>query len=260
MVYYHHMQCVYFLFFKDENVIKIGKTTKLKDRLRKLVQGWGKIDINQSFYFIPKRVSIGSLEKTIHCIFYSHKTTTDCDTDGHTELFHISSINYLDRATNALDELELIKKRNPLSSLDTVFLKELEKIKKKDNINEHRKSKRGHIFKMRQRLGMTLKQLSNMVGISTSTMAQTEKREASKEITLKNMERIAKCLNCTFIYEFKPIQNVEIFIKENAMIKARKIIERTDVHMALEDQEVKISIDERIEKFANKLIRKRQVW
>lgn len=122
------------------------------------------------------------------------------------------------------------------------------------------KVKPGWIKYTRSVLGMTLKELASLAGLSLPTVAQAEKREAQGKVTLETLNKLANAMECDFVYAFVPKDNISDLLKKKATEKARKSILEADVHMALEDQKVKEELDSRVESLAEILLEKGKVW
>ena len=118
----------------------------------------------------------------------------------------------------------------------------------------------GWIFHIRNALDMTLKDLAKRVGLAVSTVAQMEKREEVGRITINNLRKIGKAMECELIHALIPKGDTSTIIKTQATKKAKEIIERADTHMMLENQQVTTPIEERIERLAERLIKEKRVW
>ncbi len=118
----------------------------------------------------------------------------------------------------------------------------------------------GWIRYLRQSLNMTLKQLANRTNLSTPTVAQAERGEAAGKITISTLKTMAHAMECEFIYAFVPRTDIDIIMKNAAQEKAKKLLANADTHMTLEDQRVKQSIEERINRLADQLFQKGDVW
>ena len=110
----------------------------------------------------------------------------------------------------------------------------------------------GWLRTMRKALGMSGAQLARKIGVTRARIAQAETAEASGGVTLKTMQTMAEAMGCRFVYAVLPPKGKETddVIFAQAMKKARAIAERTDEHMALENQ--RLSEGER-EKQLNRL-------
>lgn len=140
----------------------------------------------------------------------------------------------------------------------------------KDQINRRLKSLKTHyqdtkvqpgwVKYMRCAFGMTLKQLARRTGLSTSTIAHIERSEAAGTASLNTLKKIAAAMECEFVYAFVLKDDLDAVLKKAARKKARQILAIADTHMTLEDQQVKQNLDERLERLADQLIQKGDVW
>ncbi len=107
--------------------------------------------------------------------------------------------------------------------------------------------KEGWIRTFRKALGMSSPQLAIRMGVSKSQMSQMERMETEDRITLKQLRRVADSLDCELIYMLKPKIPVKDIVKKRAIDKARKLIQKTDIQMKLEAQQLnKKSLEEQI--------------
>jgi predicted DNA-binding mobile mystery protein A len=118
----------------------------------------------------------------------------------------------------------------------------------------------GWIHYLRSTFGMKLSTLARLAGTTSSSVQQAEKREAQGKVTLETLRRMAEAMDCEFVYAFIPRNKIEVLLQERAHAKAQKILLRADTHMSLEDQKVKHSFNERVERLANKLLETSDVW
>ena len=118
----------------------------------------------------------------------------------------------------------------------------------------------GWITYMREALCMTQSALAKLTGLSQATVQQIEKREASGKVTIQTMRKIAAAMNCDFTYAFIPKQELADYLKKKAVAKATGIVLAADVHMTLEDQKVTSDIQDRIERIAEDLLAKGDIW
>jgi predicted DNA-binding mobile mystery protein A len=122
------------------------------------------------------------------------------------------------------------------------------------------KVKPGWIKYTRSVLGMTLKELAKLAGLSLPTVAQAERREAEGKVTIDTLKKLAEAMECEFVYAFVPKQDIPELIHKKAIEKARRTILKADTHMSLEDQRVNEDLKLRIESLAEKLIEKGKIW
>ncbi len=118
----------------------------------------------------------------------------------------------------------------------------------------------GWIKEVRRALGMTLDKLGEICGLAPSTVSQAEKRELEGKVTVETLRKAAEAMNCEFVYTFIPKSDLNTFIEKAAYEKAKRILMRADLHMSLEDQQVKSEIEPRIQRLKHKLISEGKVW
>jgi predicted DNA-binding mobile mystery protein A len=118
----------------------------------------------------------------------------------------------------------------------------------------------GWINYIRTIMGIKLSTLAKLAKTTSSTVQQAEKREAKGKVTLETLRRMANAMDCDFVYAFIPKKELKNLIRDKAYSKAKKILERADTHMTLEDQKVITSYQERIERLARKLIDSGDIW
>jgi predicted DNA-binding mobile mystery protein A len=118
----------------------------------------------------------------------------------------------------------------------------------------------GWIQYIRHALGMTLEKLAERTGVTKSAIAQAEKGEAKGKVNIETLKKMAAAMECEFVYAFVPKKNIKDILNENASIKAKRILSKADTHMSLEDQKVEQDLKQRIERLANSLIEKGDVW
>ena len=95
----------------------------------------------------------------------------------------------------------------------------------------------GWLKTIREFLGMTTTQLAKRLEISQPRIVAMEKNE--RNVKISTMERIADVLNCDFSYAFVPRENIDDIIYNQAKKKAKKILDKVNKNMGLENQLVK---------------------
>ncbi len=113
---------------------------------------------------------------------------------------------------------------------------------------------------MRNALSMTQKNLAKLLNSNIATVSQTEKRETTGKVTLDTLRKIANAMECELIYAFVPKKEIKSILRQKALEKAEIIVRQADTHMTLEDQKVENSLRKRVERLADKLIAKGDVW
>lgn len=124
----------------------------------------------------------------------------------------------------------------------------------------HMRVRPGWIKYTRSVLGMTLKELAKLAGLSLPTVAQAERREAEGKITIDTLKKLAEAMECEFVYAFIPKDDIPDLLHKKAFEKAQRTILKADTHMGLEDQKVKEDLKFRIETLAEKLLAKGKIW
>lgn len=115
------------------------------------------------------------------------------------------------------------------------------------------KPSKGWIKAIRTALGMTVRQLSERIGISQQSTSQLEENEALETITLKSLRKVAAALDCKLVYAIIPNNgNLEDIIKAQAYRKASELLRPVDHSMKLESQGVG-NVEKRILELAEDL-------
>ena len=92
----------------------------------------------------------------------------------------------------------------------------------------------GWLKTIREFLGMTTTQLAKRLEISQPRIVAMEKNE--RNVKISTMEKIADVLNCDFSYAFVPRENIDNIIFNQAKKKAKKILDKVNKNMGLENQ------------------------
>ena len=128
---------------------------------------------------------------------------------------------------------------------------------------ESPRPQRGWIREIRESLGMSARQLGARIGVSQPTVAEFEKREVGRTITLGSLERVAAALDCRLVYAFVPQESLDKMVKNRARQVAIRTLEGVEHTMRLEDQtNVGVGRRQRIEHEAELLLRTRlrELW
>lgn len=120
------------------------------------------------------------------------------------------------------------------------------KIVKFNNLNEVVVPSEGWIYSIRQGINMSLRQLGKRMSITPQSVKEIEEREKNGTISIKVLKQVAAALDMKFVYGFIPSEKtLERMIEKRAESLAKSIVERTSIHMELEDQK---NTPKRIEK------------
>lgn len=97
----------------------------------------------------------------------------------------------------------------------------------------------GWIKAIRGSLGLTIRQLAERVGVGHGSIAQLEKREPKKKVTLESLENAARAMDCKVVYAIVPIEpgnTLDDIIKSKAQEAAGLILKDVAHTMRLEKQ------------------------
>ncbi len=97
----------------------------------------------------------------------------------------------------------------------------------------------GWLKAVRGALGLTSRQLADIVGIDNSAILRLEDREPEGKVSLELLNKVAKGMNCKVIYAIVPedkYQSLESIVDEKAKKMAVELIDRVEHSMLLEEQ------------------------
>jgi predicted DNA-binding mobile mystery protein A len=97
---------------------------------------------------------------------------------------------------------------------------------------------RGWVKAIREALGMTTAQLGERMGVAQPRVAELEKRETARAVTLRSLERAAEALDCQLVYILVPNGSLEERINARADVVAELHLSAVDHTMRLEKQGV----------------------
>lgn len=123
--------------------------------------------------------------------------------------------------------------------------------------------KEGWIRTLRKAIGMSGPQLAKRLKLSKSQVSQIERFEMDDRITLKQLRKVAQALDSELVYALVPKKPINEMLWERAWEKAKALVEKTDVQMKLESQQVSRDLLEAFkEKEAERLIKEmpRDFW
>jgi predicted DNA-binding mobile mystery protein A len=112
---------------------------------------------------------------------------------------------------------------------------------------------KGWVNAIREGLGMTLEELGSRVGLDRSRVYRIEQAEASGDIKLSTLQKMAEGLGVKFVYGFVPEDELENIVRDQAKKIAKERLSRIDHSMKLELQGV---LEEEQEEALNDLIDK----
>ncbi len=123
--------------------------------------------------------------------------------------------------------------------------------------------KEGWIRTLRKALGMSSPQLARQLGVSKSQASQMERMECEDRITLKQLRRVAEVLDCDLQYALVPRKPVEEMVRMRARLKAQTLVDKTNVQMTLEAQQLsRDALGKQVEREADRLVHElpRDLW
>ena len=107
----------------------------------------------------------------------------------------------------------------------------------------------GWIYAIRQALNMSLRQLAERLSITPQSVKEIEDREKNATISIKVLKQTAAALDMKLVYGFIPKEKtLEKMVEARARQIASQIVNRTSIHMGLEDQ---ANSQERVKKAIN---------
>lgn len=122
----------------------------------------------------------------------------------------------------------------------------------------------GWLKAIRGALGISSRQLAQIVGIDSSAIIRLEEREPDGKMTLELLNRAAKAMGCKVIYAIVPNdenESLEAIVDRRAKYAAKELLQRVEHSMRLEEQGSPDSKAE-LEKLAQKLKEKMdpRIW
>jgi predicted DNA-binding mobile mystery protein A len=125
-----------------------------------------------------------------------------------------------------------------LPNSQLMILRQIDKkIQVFSNIGKGELPFKGWVKTIRTSLNMSLRQLGERMVMSAQGIRDLEKREAEGTITLNSLREASQALNMKLVYALIPIDgSLEEMIEKRARDIAIKIVKRTSITMALEDQ------------------------
>ena len=114
----------------------------------------------------------------------------------------------------------------------------------------------GWVRSMRNALGMSGAQLARRLKVSRSQVAQAEKNELSRSITLKTLDNMAQAMGCRVVYMIVAESQITDLVNNRAREKATQLVNLADTHMALESQRLGESeLEYEIERIQTQLVK-----
>lgn len=105
---------------------------------------------------------------------------------------------------------------------------------------------KGWIRAVRDALGMTAKQLACRMGVSQQSVARIEKAESAGSVTIRTMQRLAECLDCSLVYGLVPHSTLDTTLRRQAHAIATRRLTQVNHTMALEAQSLSTNENKRV--------------
>jgi predicted DNA-binding mobile mystery protein A len=113
----------------------------------------------------------------------------------------------------------------------------------------------GWIRAIRTSLGLTGVAYARRLGVTSASVADMERSEASGTITLNSLRKAAAAMDCDLVYAIVPRATLEDILKQHASEKARTLLGRVGHSMLLEAQAVEPSqARQQVEALVNNLL------
>jgi predicted DNA-binding mobile mystery protein A len=97
----------------------------------------------------------------------------------------------------------------------------------------------GWLKAVRGALGISSRQLAQIVGTSSSAIIRLEEREPAGKVTLDLLNRAANAMGCKVVYAIVPnddAESLEAIVDSRARIAAKELLKKVEHSMRLEDQ------------------------
>ena len=122
----------------------------------------------------------------------------------------------------------------------------------------------GWIMTFQEAIGIGASALAERLGVSRNSVYSSVQNERAGTISLNPLEKTAEAMGGKLVYAIVPREGpVKEIVMSQARKKARRIVQRTRAHMALEEQTEGLrSQEEVIEELANEFAREmpRDLW
>lgn len=137
-----------------------------------------------------------------------------------------------------------------MTTTEKTMIRSLDKKLSKIDPESFKRPGQGWIKTMREALGMTSGQMAKRMKTSQPRIIQLEQNE--RNLKISTLEKAAAALGCTLVYALVPQEPIEQMIQEQAQRTASKLINKVNVTMALENQQVDSNV--MLEDMTNKLL------
>ncbi|MES2802756.1 MAG: mobile mystery protein A [Bdellovibrionota bacterium] len=119
--------------------------------------------------------------------------------------------------------------------------------------------KKGWVKSVRNALGISSRQLAELMGVTQTNITQLENGESKKTVSLKSLSKAAEAMDCELVYMIvpkSPNNSFDELLDQKAVALAKKIASGVPHSMNLEMQEVdSITTQDQIKNLAHDLKR-----
>lgn len=91
---------------------------------------------------------------------------------------------------------------------------------------------------VRTGLAMPSEALGRRIGVSQSAVIQLEQSEEAETITLASLKKLARGLDCDLVYALVPRTSLQEMVEEQALRRARSLVDTVSSSMELEQQAI----------------------
>jgi predicted DNA-binding mobile mystery protein A len=134
------------------------------------------------------------------------------------------------------------------------------RLEEERRLHAHKQPILSWIDYVRQGLGMSLTQLAGRLGVAQSSLSSSIKLEKEGRITVHKLKQIADAMECDLVYEFVPRKKLEEIMRDQALKKTQALMSEAETHMGLEDQQVRLDKQERLNDLVEERIYSKFLW
>lgn len=123
--------------------------------------------------------------------------------------------------------------------------------------------KTGWIHTIRTALGLSQQQLASRLDMTRQNIGSLERQEAGRRITLETLGRVAAAMDCDVHYLLVPRTSLDETIERQALLTARRQLERINASQSLEASDLPSdNLDRAIRDLANEIqtARPKDLW
>ena len=129
------------------------------------------------------------------------------------------------------------------------------KLKIWQKLRAEKRPNSGWLKAIRGALGLSARQLGELIQTDAASVIRTEEREIEGKVTLETLARAAKAMDCKLVYAIVPndrAESLEAILQMRARAAAKEILTQVEHSMRLEDQGSEFSEFE-VERLAQEL-------